>query len=72
MTKQKRNLACCGFVAAACCFEIRRTSCTVGNHGDVVRTPEISVVFGDVDRIVLRIRVIGEVCEVGLITCAGR
>ena len=41
------------------------------NHGDVVWALEIWVVVGNVDRIVLQIRVIGEVSEVGLITCAG-
>ena len=69
MTEQKRNLACCGFTAAAWCFGIRHTSCTVGNHGDVVWAPEVWVVVVDVDRIVLRIHVIGEVGEVGLTTC---
>ena len=42
--------------------------CTAGNHGDVVWAPAIWVVVGDVDRIVLQIRVIGDVGELGLIT----
>ena len=66
MTEQGRNFACCGFAAGAWCFGIRHTSCTAGNHGDVVWAPEIWVVVGDVDRIKLRIRVIGEVGELGL------
>ena len=40
------------------------------NHGDVVWAQEILVAVGDVDRSVLRIRVGGEVGELGLITCA--
>ena len=66
MTEQGRNFACCGFAAGAWCFGIRHTFCTAGNHGDVVWAAEIWVVVGDVDQIKLRIRVIGEVGELGL------
>ena len=39
------------------------------DHGDVVWAQEVLVAVGDVDRSVLRIRVAGEVVELGLITC---
>ena len=46
-----------------------KTFWTGGDHGDLVRAQEILVAVGDVDRRVLRIRVVGEVSKLGLFTC---